>query len=399
MRIALLSALADPSASAGERPAFRRFAGKSILSHQIDCAAHLDCTRILCLSQSAGPDLATAKSYAERLGLKFDTIDTVLRLTAQVTADDEVIWLADGLLPDRGELVSVLSARPGVLAFPENPAVDMGYERLDATRAWSGVLRTRGDCVARLADMPPDCDIGSSLLRIALQSGTRVVELGPGLLEDLAWQRRIDRQVGGASEWRWIRRQVSPSAFGAPGLALVERLALRWSRDIGGGRWARVPHLTTLAALVGSIGAWFAGRPIVGMSLLLLAVTAIAMATVLDRVEALGAPRRRKPRLLPAARWISDAILVLLLAIILLTVPWWLGAVLAVTLVGLLRLGETIAPASWRASFADRIMLLAVLLPATYAGWGTVVVSTGIVLTLAALLGAAFSRSPELTAD
>lgn len=399
MRIALLSALADPSASAGERPAFRRFAGKSVLAHQIDCVALLGCTRVVCISPTTGPDLATAKSYAERQGLKFDSVKDLLRLTAQVTADDEVVFLSDGLLPDRENLVSALAARPGVLAFPDDPAVSQGYERLDATRAWSGALRARGDSVARLADMPDDCDVGSTLLRIALQSGTRVLELDPALLADQAWQRRVDRQVAQASEWRWITRQVSPAPFIAPGTALTERMALRWSRDAGGGRWARTPHLAAALALLGSLGAWFGGRPVIGLGLVLLAFAALMVASVFDRVEILGAPRRHPPRLLPAGRWFCDATLILLLSSLLLVVPWWLGSVLAVTLVGLLRLGEETAPKRWRPLFADRIAMLIVLAPMTYLGWGTAATAALLIVALGGLLVSAIAYAPELTAD
>ena len=242
MRLALLSALADPSGtSAGERPAFRRFAGKSVLAHQLDCAAHLGCERVLCLVGSAGPDLGPAKAHAERAGMRFDAVDSSLRMQAQVTADDEVIVIEDGILPDQTVLVEGLSERPAVLAFPDDPALELGFERLDATRAWSGALRTRGDSVARLADLPPDCDLSSSLLRIALQAGARVIELDPAPLVEGTWQRRVDRQGAQATEWRWITRQVRPAPFAAPGRAIVDRIGLRWAHDAAGGRWRRAP--------------------------------------------------------------------------------------------------------------------------------------------------------------
>lgn len=399
MRIALLSALGDPVASAGERPAFRRFAGKSVLAHQIDCAAHLGCTRILCLAPGQGPDLAHARGYAERAGLRFDAVESLLKLASQVTADDEVILLADGLLPDAGELVTSLAERSAVLAFPDHPAIEKGFERLDATRAWSGALRARGACVARLADMPPDCDLGSTLLRTALQAGTPIVELDGQVLDAEAWQRRVDRQALAAAEWRWITRQVRPVAYVAPGLALAERVGLRWARDLGGGRWSRAPHGLAAASGVGALAAWFGGWPVAGLGLLLLAVVALTVASVFDRVEALGArPGRRLP-LIELGRWMADLALVLLLSSLAMVVPSWLGSVLPLLTVGLLRLGEAIAPGRWKALYADRIVALLVLIPGSYLGWSAELTGALASVSLAGLLWTHRARRVQLTAD
>jgi len=398
LRIALLSALGDPVASVGERPAFRRFAGKSVLAHQIDCAAHLECVRVVCLAPQHGPDLASARTYAERAGLRFEAVDSLLRLAAQVTADDEVVLFADGLLPDPGEVVNVLAHRPAILAFPDQPAVERGFERIDATRAWSGVLRARGACVAQLADVPPDCELGSTLLRTALQGGTPIAELAPEMLDDGAWQRRVDRQVAAASEWRWITRQARPAPFTAPGLALAERMGLRWARDFGGGRWARLPHWLAAIACMGAAGAWFADWPVTGLGLLLLTVIAIAVASVFDRVEAIGARPGSRAQILEVARWGADLILVLVLSSLAMVVPSWLGTVMPLLAIGLLRLGETIALGRWKALFADRIALLMVLFPAGYLGWSAELIGGISCLSLAGLLWAKRPHRMELTA-
>lgn len=403
MRLALLSALAGSTGAVGtgaaERPAFRRFAGKSVLAHQIDCAAHLGCERVLCLAAGHGPDLAAAKAHAERSGLRWDTVDGVFPILAQVTADDEVILIADGVLPDQGALVEGLAQRAAVLAFPAEPALAKGFERLDATRAWSGALRTRGDAVARLADLPADCDIASSLLRIALQAGARVTELDPALLEEATWQRRVERSTAQAAERRWVMRQVRPAPFAAPGQALVDRMGLRWAQDAGGGRWSRAPHV--LALVTGSLAvlaAW-AGWPVAGLGLLLGASGALAVADIFERVERLGAPPRKHSPALAVARFGRDGLLAVLLAMQIMTVPGWLGSVLPLILLALLWLGEGTAGPRLRALFADRILLLAALLPIAYLRWSTIAVAMLIVLALAALLWTAWNRHKQLTAD
>ncbi len=403
MRLALLSALAGPPGTSGtgaaERPAFRRFAGKSVLAHQLDCAAHLGCERVLCHAAAFGPDLGAAKAHAERLGLRFDIADSIPRIQSLVTAGDEVILIADGVLPDQALLVEGLSSGPAVLAFPADPALEQGFERLDATRAWSGALRTRGDSVARLADLPPDCDLASSLLRIALQAGARVTELTVAPLTEGTWQRRVDRQAAQATEWRWVMRQVRPAPFAAPGRALAERIGLRWAHDAGGGRWRRAPHAVALAAGALAALAAFWRWPVLGLGLLLVASCALAGATIFDRVEALGAPPRKRGPAMAIARIIRDGLLVMLLSMQIMTVPGWLGIVLPLVLIGLLWLGEWVAGPRTAALFGDRILLLALLIPLAYLGWSTIAVAALIVLALGALLWALRGPHRQLTAD
>jgi hypothetical protein len=403
LRLALLSAVAGPhgtdATSLSERPAFRRFAGKSVLARQIDCAAHLGCERVLCLAATLGPDLGAAKAHAERAGLRFDVVESLPRLLAQVTADDDVILIEDGVLPDQALLVEALSTRPAVLAFPADPALDLGFERLDATRAWAGALRTRGDSVARIADLPADCDLASSLLRIALQAGARVVELDPAPLADRTWQRRVDRQAAQVTEWRWVTRQVRPAGFAAPGRAIVERIGLRWAHDAAGGRWRRAPHAVALAAGALAALAAFARWPVLGLGALLAGSAGLAMANIFERVEALGAPPRMAGRALRAAALIRDVLVVALVSMQVMTVPGWLGVALPVLLMGLLWLAEAAADKPAHALFSDRIVLLALLIPAAVLGWSTVAVTSLSLAVLAALLWRARTPTTQLTPD
>lgn len=391
--------MAHSDRSAGERPALRRFAGKTVLCHQIHCAAHLGCERVICLAGSAGPDLGSARGYAERSGIRFDVTDSLLRLSGQVTASDEVIVFADGVLPDCAALLAPLDARPAVLAFPADPALAQGFERIDADRAWSGALRMRGDGVARLADLPPDCDLASSLLRIALQSCVPVIELDAAAIADNGWQRRVDRSASEEQERRWIARQLRPASFAAPGKAVIERMAMRWARDAGGGRWARAPHfgavIAGLLALLAALGGWAA----TGLVLLWLAAVALAAAGIFDRIDALGAPARKGSGMLAAAGWLSDGLLISLLALIIEAEPDWLRVFLPLMLVAVVRLGQATARHVWQSIYDDRILLLTILLLAAWQGWTGAVVGTLAASGLAAQLWFSLAPRAKLTAD
>lgn len=404
MRIALLSALADPSRAGagpgeGERPAFRRFAGKTVLAHQIDCAAHLRCERVLCMSGDTAPEISAARNYAERAGLRFERVDSLARLMSRITATDEIVLIADGVLPDRRALVKALGARPRILAFPAEPALSRGFERIDAERAWSGVLSAPGHCVARLADLPGDCELASSLLRIALQAGVEITLIDAELMRDSRWLRRVERDADTQSEWRWVTSQVGPAPFTAPGLAATERAGLLWAREVAGGRWRYAPHTIGGACGLGAVAAGFGDRPAVGLALLLIASMASAVAAIAGRVESLGAPRARGRRGFAVAGWLVDGALLGLLAKAVVIVPGWIAWALPAVLIGLLRIGERSGPPALRPPFADRPLQIAGLAMAAYAGYATAAVTAAIVAAVGVLLWTAYRPGKQLTAD
>lgn len=377
MRIAILTALADDPDHKGRKRAFRMFAGRSILSHQLDCAIDMGCEGVACLVGGLGQDVIACQHRAEAAGARFQAIEELRRLSGLVKADDDVFVIADGLLPSTGEAVRLLAERPVVLTFPVDPALGLGFERIDGESAWSGMLRTRGQAVERLSDLPPDADAASALLRIALQNGTRQSALDPALLASGDWLLRGDSETFLAREKLWIAGRISPVSFAAPGLAIAERIGSRLARDIVGTRLERMPLFAAVCA--GVLAALMAalGKPLVG---LLLGTAMAVLLPIAGVTQQLGRiPRHRKKRFGVDATMRAGADL-LLVALIALTIPilgpGWLRLFVPAVLFGLLRLGErlTLGPdgeggtASWRALYADRIVLLGVLLPAAFLG-------------------------------
>src|SRR5690606_40835190 len=91
-------------------------------------------------------------------------------LLGAVRADDELLALAPGLLPEAADALEGLGKRKGVLVLPAGPGVAAGFERLDLNRAWAGALVVGGAQVELLSDLPPDIEPTSALVRIALQA-------------------------------------------------------------------------------------------------------------------------------------------------------------------------------------------------------------------------------------
>lgn len=81
------------------------------------------------------------------------------------------------------------------------------------------------------------------------------------------------------------------------------------------------------------------------------------------------------------------------------TVPGWLGVALPILLMGLLWLAEAAADKPAHALFGDRIVLLALLIPAAVLGWSTVAVTSLSLAVLAAMLWPTRTPKTQLTPD
>lgn len=385
MRLAIFSALAENPDRSGERLAFRRFAGRSVLAHQIDCAAQLGCEKVIVLATGLGHELLTAQRHCERAGMRFQPIDGISGLSSTVTADDTVLLIADGVLPDRQILVDKLATHPAILSFPADDTVGLGYERIDSRFAWSGALRTRGERIARLMDLPSDIDMASALLRVSLQAGTRIVPLDSALVFEGIWQRRVDRNADPEIERRWLRHHVAPAPFFAPGLAIAERTGMRLAHDISGSRWERAPLLVSLSMAGAAALSGIFGHAAIGLGIAWIAMVALAVSGVFDRVARVGKVGDPKPRFLPALRMGADGLILYLLTLSIPAELGWLRVFVPVILLGLLRLGEWQGARGWRAIYGDRILLLAVLVPFALTGHSMLACAVLALIVLASL--------------
>ena len=169
MRIALL-AMTEPAGAGQPFPrAFLRVAGATLAQHQLSLVLALDCQRLICLARGTSPELIALQHAAEDAGLQFSIATGPGQLSGLVTANDEIVVVSEGLFVDPSQAAPLLEERgPVVLVQPVEGALAAGYERIDLNRAGAGLMRVPGQLVERLRELPVDCDIVSSLTRIAL---------------------------------------------------------------------------------------------------------------------------------------------------------------------------------------------------------------------------------------
>lgn len=367
MRIALLSTLDRNPTPGRVRPAFANFAGAMIVERQLDLAIKLGVERVACMVDAVESEVVQLQHRAERAGLKFRAIRRPDRLSGMVTADDNLLVFAPGVLPDDDVVQSALERR-SVLALPADLAVPLGYERLDLELAWAGVMLLPGATVEKLGDLPQDVDVPSVLMRIALQSGTSVTRVDRELLAEGRWHLDPDRETLDQREKEWIDAQRRQITFRAPGLAVAERAGARLARDLLGKTGETLPIILAGMAAVGALGAGFFGYITVGLGLATLTALFAHMGEVVERVSRLGRPDAKENPLSSVLGYTIDPIFLLLLLIAAPAELGTLGLFVPLMLFGLLHLGARHASKGWQATYRDRILLGLLLTPAAFFG-------------------------------
>lgn len=315
MRTALISI--SRTDEDGEPIGLLPLAGRPLVSWQVQLVRRLGAEKIICLCDEPYEEIIHLQNQLEREGIQFRTVRGQRQLLGQVSSDDELIVLEDGLLFD-GELAQDLfGSSRGVATLDADEGKLAGLERIDAVDAWAGLLVARGSIVERLDGLPDDSDTISALLRLALQAGATRRSLQDGAVSD-GKVRLIDddAQLEDLSR-KLLEDSLKRRPPYAPGLMLADIGALALVK-LGWGKVTLIAVLVAAVSMIAALGfTWIETRAI-ALALVALGTFSLALAasysSLLDRLS--GKARAAAPF---AARLTSVAV----------------DAVLFVTLVGL----------------------------------------------------------------
>lgn len=365
MRTALLSTL---ELTQGGRPrAFQRLGGRLLLSWQVDLARDLGCSRIVCLAEGESEQLDEIRELVEDLGLDFHMVRGPLPLVGLLTADQELVVIADGLVADRELVRELIGQGRGVVALPDDAGIEAGFERIDASHAWGGIIVSRANIAQQLADMPPDSDAISLLLRLALQAGTRLIPLDEEALESGDWLLVRERGALAQREETLLDRSVEQVSWSAPGIALSRRLARALAPD-GLERGGTIAMVVGALGLVGAIASASYDYAFPAVASFLAGSFAFASSEALTRLKA---RLRGSGDGTSRARHLQNLLDIALLAVLALPATAFNALdrlFLPLMLVGLLRLAATLAPARWENAWRDRTSVALILLVAAWFG-------------------------------
>lgn len=374
MRIGLIAALRRTKT--GVLRAELPLAGRSVLAWQVALLHALGAERVLCLCETTGAEITALQHAVEAGGAEFHALKGFAALPALVRAEDDLIILRDGLVPDQAVVLGLLCSANGlqrlIAAIPaDHPlaaAHSEDFERIDAARHWAGVMAMRGAPVQQLADFPADADAISLLLRLALQAGTPCRALTQHALVPENWLLAHGSQAVAAHEQALIARAASDADTRAPFAVLAARLVRllaprgleRGGMAAGAAAFVLLPGAVMLAAF-GSVAAALG-----------LAALGTFAAEISRLYSALAHRLRQTP---PEARGgkalavVVDGLAALTLWFALAPWPEWEPlAVLGPLVTGLARLAARSGEDALAALASDRTSLLLVLALAAAAG-------------------------------
>lgn len=366
------------------RRAFLRIGGQSVARQQLALALQLGCERIVCIAHGLSPEIIALQHLVEAQGKQFHVIPGARPLLGLVTANDELVVLADGLFVSTDQAAALLEQGQCVLTQPIDQGLEAGFERIDLTSAAAGAMRLPGRLVERITDLPADCDAASSLQRIALQAGIRQRGISAPDANGVFWNLIRSEDEAHGIEPRWVRQRLGE---GEP--ASISRwIAKRLVRSLGpamlhAGSGSRALGVGAVAAMLLGLGAGWFGFAMLGLGLCAVGWLVHENGALMERIE------REVPRQFvgfPPAKiygLLFDFSLVLLAGWATPVKPWqpqhdrYFAAFM---LIALLRILTSLASTHAAAWLRDRLLLCLALIAALMVGIGDEVTHIGAVL-------------------
>ena len=342
MRVALIFAT-EQAGHTGASRAMLRVGGVALARHQLGLALALGCERVICVAPVVDADLVGLQHVTEAGGARFHVVTGVRGVVSLVSAADDVIALADGLLAWPDFALKLLGAGPAILVQPIEAGLAAGFERIDINHASAGAMRLPGQMVERLAEMPADCDVFSSLLRAALQARLPQRMLPAEIYESGRWSLVRDEAEAHVVEQAWIRLHSLRAGVVTPTGVIARHAVRRFGPAMlhAGSNGAVLAIVAFVLALLGLVGGRF-DLPAIGFLACAAAWVLFVTSAMLERIQRDSLHLR--PRTIDreaAFGWVMDAILATLAALTIMPVPGmlWLARLFApVMLLGLARL-------------------------------------------------------------
>ena len=155
-------------------------AGRTLIEYQARCLAAAGAAPLVVLVERVPPALNEAFDRLRSEGIALIAVSDGSEAASRFEAGSDLILLADGIAPDMGDLERLLEEGGGaILTVPDDEA-HSDFERIDSTNRWAGLARVDSNMVGATAAMLGDWDLQSTLLRRAIQSGSRLLKSSDG---------------------------------------------------------------------------------------------------------------------------------------------------------------------------------------------------------------------------
>lgn len=218
---------------AGGLRALLPLAGRTLVEYQARCLAAIGAAPLVVLVERVPVALNDAIERLRGEGIAVVLVSDGTEAASRFEAGSQLIMLADGVVPDMGDLELLLAeADNAILTVPDDEE-HLGFERIDSEQRWAGLARVDSNMLGATAAMLGDWDLPSTLLRRTIQAGARLLPSvsgegrGPFLASNHEALAGYERRLLIAS--RTARKDV----VGRYVLPLVEELATERLMETG----------------------------------------------------------------------------------------------------------------------------------------------------------------------
>lgn len=169
MKLALISLAKDDLDGNGPIALLPLFAG-TLLDLQIQAAQRFGCEKFIFLCPVTHGALLQKIDAMKQQGLDAEYVRSPSDLVQYASDQDHIVYIADGIIPN-DEIVGQLSGAPQELLFTVLHAEEyQEFERIDLNQRWLGIVSLNASRLVAMIDIPDEWEIGSALLRTAVQA-------------------------------------------------------------------------------------------------------------------------------------------------------------------------------------------------------------------------------------
>lgn len=153
------------------------FGGSTLIEFQARLIVGAGASQIVVVVTRLTPELTGALNRIKRRGVAVDTVRTAREAAEKLHPLARVILIADALVTTE-RIVALLSGegREAILVTADANALP-GLERVGHDAIWAGMARIGAQRIVEVAELPPDYDFASTLLRVTAQAGADQVPL------------------------------------------------------------------------------------------------------------------------------------------------------------------------------------------------------------------------------
>jgi hypothetical protein len=169
VKLALISLAKDDLDGNGPIALLPLFAG-TLLDLQIQATQRIGCEKFVFLCPVTHGALLQKIDEMKQQGLDAEYVRSPSDLVQYASDQDHIVYFADGILPN-DEITDQLSGVSQELLFTVLHAEEyQEFERIDLNQRWLGIVSLKTSRLSAMIDIPDEWEVGSALLRTAVQS-------------------------------------------------------------------------------------------------------------------------------------------------------------------------------------------------------------------------------------